>query len=440
MECADDRALSRTLELDSAQGNRRTATGRTHPRTQASVRQTRRRARNDQWAGAWGAIGNRIHNAIGFDLDFSDDDANMASYRTHSHRTAEEQREFQQWQQRLNIASRQGARDVFRRAAPILRDPTPVEAPEVAQSWSALERAQETPVESPRSRKRKSRSVTASPAERLEAQEPERKLKRPRTRRILDAPGPSSVATPVASSSRSNHGSSRRESPSSARPMQESNGEPSFLAQLLKEVETATSDDDAPRTTFTTTLTIPNRVTSPLDISSPAASPSPTSSGYHSPRAMSTTPPPHNSKRPGSPLPLSSRIEPIYPPADYLSRSASHTPKPNRDNSPTIELRQPRPRRQLQTPLPRSEETSPVRASMSAEAKDGINKIVKYALQPHWKAAEITKEQYADINREISRKLYEIVADRNIADENNKCTLEKMATTEVALAVKSLTA
>jgi len=77
---------------------------------------------------------------------------------------------------------------------------------------------------------------------------------------------------------------------------------------------------------------------------------------------------------------------------------------------------------------------------MSIEAKEGINKIVKSALAPHWKAAEISKEQYADINRDISRKLYEIVADRSIEDEKNRCALEKIATAEVALAVKDLTA
>ena len=77
---------------------------------------------------------------------------------------------------------------------------------------------------------------------------------------------------------------------------------------------------------------------------------------------------------------------------------------------------------------------------MSIEAKEGINKMVKSALAPHWKSAEITKEQYADINRDVSRKLYEIIADRNFADEKEKCTWERIATTEVALAVKALTA
>ena len=444
MECADDEALVRAIELDAA-GRRHPLSHRTQPRTQANVRRTRQRMRNDQWFGAWSTFSNRIHDATGLDLDFSDDDQNLVSYRTHQQRTAEEQREFQQWQQRLSIASRQGARDVFRRAAPVLRDPTPVETPEVTRAWGALEKAKELDTASPGNRKRKSRSITASPAERPEApKEPERKLKRPRTRRVLDAPGPSSAAASIATSSRHTNETSRRASPSS-RPLPETNSEPSFLTQLLKEVETATSDDDTSRSPFTTTLSIPTRVTSPpLEFSSPAGSPSPPSSTYHSPRAMSITPPPHISKRPGSPLPLTSRIEPIFPPAEYSSNRSltDATPKPNHDlsNSPTIELRQPRPRRQAPTPLPRSQESSPVRATMSIEAKEGINKIVKSALAPHWKAAEISKEQYADINRDISRKLYEIVADRSIEDEKNRCALEKIATAEVALAVKGLTA
>ncbi len=391
--------------------------------------------------GAWNTFSNRVHDVVGLDLDFSDDDQNMASYRIHSSRTAAEQREFQQWQQRLNIASRQGARDVFRRAAPIFRDPNPIESPEVAQAWGALERAKELDATSPRSRKRKSRSVTSSPAERSEApKEPERKLKRPRTRRTLDAPRPSTASPSMLTSTRRIEGISRRQSPTS-RPLQDTEGEPSFLTQLLKEVETATSDDDTPRPTFHTPLSIPNRATSPfLELSSPAASPSPASSAFHSPRAMSITPPPHISKRPGSPLPLTSRIEPNFPPADYSpARSAaesSHKPGHDLANSPTIELRQPRPRRQAPVTLPRSSDTSPVRNTMSIEAKEGINKIVKSALAPHWKSSKISKEQYEKINRDISRKLYDIAADWNVSDEKDKWALEKIATEKVTKAVK----
>lgn len=95
---------------------------------------------------------------------------------------------------------------------------------------------------------------------------------------------------------------------------------------------------------------------------------------------------------------------------------------------------------------------------MTIEAKEGISKIVKTALAPHWKAAEITKEQYADINRDVSRKLYDIVSecggtrhDSDIEstqmDENEehqrlseRGKWEKIASQEVATAVKSLTA
>ena len=77
---------------------------------------------------------------------------------------------------------------------------------------------------------------------------------------------------------------------------------------------------------------------------------------------------------------------------------------------------------------------------MSIEAKEGISKIVKSALAPHWKTAEITKEQYADINRDVSRKLYDIVAIREYPNEKDKRVWEKIAETEVATAVKLLTA
>lgn len=76
---------------------------------------------------------------------------------------------------------------------------------------------------------------------------------------------------------------------------------------------------------------------------------------------------------------------------------------------------------------------------MSIEAKEGISKIVKTALAPHWKSADITKEQYANINREVSRKLYEIV-DPNASDDGVKSAWEKIATAEVTKAVEGLTA
>jgi len=415
-----------------------------HPRTRASIQQTRQRMRADNWAGIWGQFSNQVHNAVGLDLDFSDDEQqHMSGYRLHQTQTARERAEFEQWQRRFDIAARQGAGRVFRDSAPILRDQrpaatVPAETPEEARAWGALEKAKEiesTPTTIPRTRKRKSRSTTTSPASPAEPiQEPERKLKRPRTRRVLDAP---LVASSAATNSRAVQPNRPPGSPS--RPYIETSGEPSFLSSLLKEVETATSDDEAARPNFGALLSHPTRMTSPsTEYSSPAASPSPPSSRHHSPRPMSTTPPPRNEKQPGSPLPLSSSIKPRIPSSEY---SPHRSPPENKDTSiqdrPILELRQPRPRRPTY-PSARSPAISPARANMTTEAKEGINKIVKSALGPHWKNAEITKEQYADINRDVSRKLYEIVTEDSETDNQDRFTWEKIASAEVAAAVKSL--
>ncbi|KAH6712582.1 hypothetical protein BKA61DRAFT_554066 [Leptodontidium sp. MPI-SDFR-AT-0119] len=434
MECEHDGAYERAASPSGTP-----LTGRLGPRTLATVRRTRHRTRTDHWQGAWSMLSSRIHDVTGLDLDFSDDDQNLASYRETQHRTANERRRFSQWQRRINIATRQGARDAFRAAVPSsIRPETPVESIEETRAWGAFEKAKEIDTVSPNRRKRKSRSATASPSEGPSVPaEPERKLKRPRTRRVLDRP--ESVASPSAASSSRQPISNRSGSPT-ARILNDANGQPSFLSSLLKEVEMNHTSDDERSTFSSTTISAPNRVTSPVDYSSPAASPA-SSSPYHTPRAMSTTPPPHITNRSRSPLRLTSRIEPIFPPANYSPNRSPPDSKSEHDHqctSPTTEIRQPRPR-QRTVKLPRSEDTSPVRAAMSIEAKEGINKIVKSALAPHWKAAELTKEQYADINRDISRKLYEIVAEQRINDDTGN-ELGKIATTEVAIAVKSLTA
>lgn len=446
MECTHDGAYERAAALHPQSPSRRSAIPLA-PRTQASVRRNRQRLRTDHWYGAWSLFSSRIHDVAGLDLDFSDDDydQSMTDYRDLQRRAEQDLRRHRQWQRRFDIAGAQGAGAIFRASAPTrLRDPTPqppVETVEETRAWGAFERAKKMETSSPRNNKRKSRSVTGSPTENQEPQEPERKLKRPRTRRVIDnAEAPTAPAS-MASSSRTLNGHARVGSPTS-RILNGTNGEPSFLSNLLKEVEMASTSDDDRSAFSATTVSGPNRANSPsLDYSSPAASPT-SSASYHTPRALSLTPPPNRGKRSSSPLSLTSRVEPIFPPADY---SPNRSPPENRleHNRPDMTnstLRQPRPRRRQPTVLPRSEEASPVRASMSIEAKEGINKIVKNALAPHWRSAEITKEQYSDINRDVSRKLYEIVADRNIDDERQKLTWEKIATAEVATAVKSLTA
>ncbi len=419
------------------------------PRTQATMRRARRRARSDEWQGAWGQIAGRVWDALNIDLDGHDDDEALQNYRLSQQRRERERREYQRWQQRLNIASRLGAREVFASSlpnvlpAPVVQQPPPPpqESPEEKQAWGALEKAMDaTSPNRPASnhRKRKSRSTTASPIE--PTPQPERKLKRPRTRRVPTQSEGSSSKAPAMRLTLPPQNESTSSHPQQLSPQHEE--APTFLSALLREVEMSpSSDDENIRALFG-----PPRAAA--DPSSPVTSPSP--SVHNSPRALSTTPPPRGiNDRPGSPLSLTSRIEPVYPPANYLAslNGADHSDSESRTrpqhNTPTsrpLEIRQPRPRRQTSTSisanLARSQETSPTRA-LPFEIKENVSGIVKDALKPHWKSGQITSDQYATINRDVSRKLYDEVSDAALNDDiRHRC--EMIATTEVAKAVADL--
>ncbi|EGR52231.1 uncharacterized protein TRIREDRAFT_43817 [Trichoderma reesei QM6a] len=436
-----------------------------HVRTRARLRRARRQARNIEWQGAWGQFSGRFYEMSELDLDNHDDeDEDLERFRRFQQL---DRRELQRWQQRISIAQRLGVQDSFASNIPpqiserLHPPPPPVEETrDERRAWGALDRAREAEASSPRTRKRKARSVTASPTEQP-AQEPERKLKRPRTRRLPThgegsaatalptAAGPSSARLPNGTSSRSNNVSSASRDDS----------EPTLVvSSLLKELEpNIHSEDEA------------SGVASgwrPFhEASSPALSPSP--SAFSSPRALSITPPPlpNLNGRPSSPtLSLSTHIEPVYPPANYSPTrfsSSDHSdseapplvkPEPrnggrpeNRLESRPLELRQPRPRRAHEM----SPESSPTRGgdensmrhTMTTEEKKSVNDIVRNALRPHWRAQKLTVEQYATINRDISRKLYDEVKDASsLDDESRRQTWEKRVTQEVARAISELQA
>lgn len=104
-----------------------------------------------------------------------------------------------------------------------------------------------------------------------------------------------------------------------------------------------------------------------------------------------------------------------------------------------LEIRQPRPRRPHEV-VKQTEELSPSIATMTPEEKKNINEIVKGALRPHWRAQKLTTEQYATINRDISRKLYDQVKDAATLNNEARLVWEKQATQEVAQAVAKLEA
>ncbi|KAJ4422435.1 hypothetical protein N0V82_002883 [Gnomoniopsis sp. IMI 355080] len=453
MECADRNGIAvqqirNVVSRASGRGRNRGRRSGFFPRTQASMRNERTRARTDQWLGAWGQFSDRIHGALGIDLDSNDDEDGdgLREYRRSQQARERDRREWQRWQQRLSIASRAGARDVFARnlqgvveQAPASRRATPAaqeESPEVRAAWRAFERARAA---TPNGRKRKSRSTTASPVE--PQPEPSRPLKRPRTRRIPTQADAGSSNT--ASATSSNHPNERNAGLSNARSLPVAEEAPSFLSTLLKEVEQSVpSDDDTVRSVFGLPPTV--------DPLSPVTSPA--GSARNSPRAMSLTPPPpqtpaNATARSASRSPvlsLSSHIEPLYPPANYSptrsnGESSDSESRARRQRNGSPELRQPRPQRQLEVRVSRSQDSSPTRKTqLPLEVKDNINQVVRSALRPHWKSSQLSRDQYEAINRSVSHKLYEEVTDPSTVNEEAKRHWEKTATTEVARAVAEL--
>ncbi|KAM0436941.1 hypothetical protein ACHAPT_002656 [Fusarium lateritium] len=485
MECSHLFQLEDEPEAveETERASRPTAVRRPNPRnvrgyrvrTRERMRRARRQARNAEWQGAWGQFSGRFYEMSDLDLDNHDDeDEELEQYRRFQESG---RRELERWQQRMDIARRLGARDVFVNNIPpaiserLQPAPEPVrETAEERRAWGALERAREVEDSSTNSRKRKVRSVTASPREPI--QEPERKLKRPRTRRLptQNGEGSSSVSSPAPagpSTGRVTNGSSTR------------NGvvvnlggiDPPLVSSLLKELEPSNMSDDETSGTM-------NGWRHPPDASSPALSPalSPSPSAYGSPRALSTTPPPllNLAGRPTSPtLSLSTTIQPHYPPANYSptrgtnnnnnnnnsnsnnnSHSHSHNhniehgaqeARPNKlPEGRPLELRQPRPRRAHQVPAQPPKDQSPTRSNVAAnithEDKIKINEIVKGALRPHWRSQKLTTEQYSIINRDISRKLYDEVKGATSLNDDSRRQWEKRANKEVAQAVAELSA
>ncbi|KAK0711443.1 hypothetical protein B0H67DRAFT_492430 [Lasiosphaeris hirsuta] len=460
MECVDALGIDNNVPQSPPRGGQAPRNRLYYfPRTQASMRRARQRARSDEWQGAWGRIAGRIWDAISLDLDYQDDDDDPSVFEglRRSQQIREHERiEHERWQQRLNIASRLGARDVFARNIPDVfqgrpapaSHPTPQEPREVQMAWGDLEKARADLERE--NHKRKSRSGTAEPNE--PQQDRERKLKRPRTRRLPPQNGESSssAATQIVVPLRNQPDQTQTSLAANPAPsVPAESAAPSFLSTLLKEVEmSAPPDAQNMRALF-------GRVPGVNDPPSPVGSPS---------RASSSTPPPNRLPRPSSPMTLSSHIEPIYPPANYSPMSVS-SPKNSRSSSPhrraaydgrsspensdsehrgrqnsTSTLRHPRARRAAPIVISRSENVSPVRSPLPLEVKENISSIVRSALKPHWKSSRLTADQYAAINRDISRKIYEQVQDPTTVGDSARQSWESMATKEVARAVAELTA
>lgn len=76
---------------------------------------------------------------------------------------------------------------------------------------------------------------------------------------------------------------------------------------------------------------------------------------------------------------------------------------------------------------------------MPYSLKSDLQRMVTTALKPHYPNA-VSKDQYTDINRNVSRMLYDKVADTGKLDDDARENWEKLANSEVTKAVLSLKA
>lgn len=384
---------------DAVRRRNRRPNGTTRPRTNRPA--PRRRRRNDaNWARVWQEVSRRLD----MDLDFPFDEDTTAA----DERTEEQRREFQRWQRRFELASNHsGATHRLRNIAqghiaPQALPPAP-ESQEELRAWNAFDKARESN-EAPLTVRRRKRRATASPASNNDGESTEQpQLKKPRLRRPPVAPGqPESSGAAAARK------------------------EPTFLSSLLREVEGREASATSPATSDQAHIG-PH---SPRN-SSPARSPA--SSECGSPHA---TPPP---QRPLSP-PLSSTVLPFTSPiaATFSPFSPAET---REDYEPDGLLSRGRRRRHNQhssSPEDRASSTSPSRA-LSYSVKEELQRMVKLALGTRYRDKEITKDQYTDINKNVSRKLYDLVQDASaLAGKEQRERWQNVADEEVRKAVGAI--
>ena len=432
--CETQRAIESVCPTGSnraAQRPHHTADRRT--RGQQRQLRIRNQANSSSWARVWQSVWDNLN----LDLDFPFDEGSDTARIDRAQRAASQRRDFRQWERRFQVAERQGGANRFRDTASALLDlqatrehPAVLEpeSREEIRAWNAFEKAKE--IELDPNPKKKRKSATNSPSDPESHAQPQRPLKRPRTRRTIDNAEVPTNATPEISAT-----SSR---PSGLHNVAAQRNGPSFLQSMLREIETSTNPEG-----FQTQQNMQSVTghSSPQP-SSPGVSP--TTSNHPSPRARSTTPPPSVATRPGSPFSLTSKVEPIYPPAEFSpTRSPIDTAfahRPHHEKWPTIKSRR-RSRPPVQSSgAPRSEDTSPTRATMPLSTKTDLQRMVSTALSPHYQSNTVSKDQYTDINRNVSRLLYEKVGDAGSVKGEARKTWERLASEEVAKAVQSLKA
>ena len=429
--CATQRAIE---SVNPTSGERPPARAHNPPDRRTRAQQRRVWNRNQTTSSNWARVWQSVWDHLNLDLDFPfDEDLDVTSGNR-----ANERREYLEWERRLRVAERQGGAHRFRDTANTLlhshtrraasQQPGP-ESQEEIRAWNAFEKARD--IEAGPSAKRKRKSVTASPSDAEPSSLPERPLKRPRTRRTAENTSSSIQKDPLPSSS------ATLPSPKVNAPTPQKNAGPSLLQSMLRKIEETNTPEEQARRTPTRLSIVPPTGVSSAQPSPPGGS-SPTTSNHATPRARSITPPPSTSPRPSSPLSLTSTIEPIFPPAQF-------SPERSPAEVPTASIKKLDPHRQSRSAMRnsspfRSSETSPSRTIVSFSTKTDLQRMVSTALKPHYQSNAVSKDQYTDINRNVSRLLYDRVGEDGFVGNTQKELYERLAHSEVTKAVEGLKA
>ncbi|KAI9706798.1 MAG: hypothetical protein M1820_004769 [Bogoriella megaspora] len=403
-------------------------------RTRGNQRRSRPTAA-DPWTSVWRSVWERLH----FDLDFpfAQDDEEDAERQAEAQR-----REFREYQRRYQIAERQGGARRFQAIQATLmptnnssREEEPEEeSQEEIQAWNAFEKARELVDGSHSGNRKKRKSVTTSPVE--PPQEPQRKFKRPRTTKAQD-----STNVPSRPAAESSSTASNRASGSMTRPQtlgiesERTSGGPTFIQSLLNEVQSSNAPNEQ-RSGAGSPLPMSDSHHSPR-MSSPDVSPSPSTHG--TPRPGSATPPPLEAVRPNSPTPLTSSMLPVFPTAPEYSPSSPVIDAVDEGRRTRSGVRDYRTNGNSDSSPTRSKDASPSRTNLPFSIKQEIQKMVSSILKPRYRNQELNRDQYTDINRDISRMLYDKVGDaKGLSGQKDKEHWQRIAAEEVDTALKAL--
>jgi len=358
--------------------NSETRRARPRRRTQRNISAAGRIRNTNDGHGNWARVWQDVWSHLNRDIDRvqGEQDAEAAALR--------------EWSRRAEIAQAQGdGYSGFTAAAPSIigirwsrpRERVPVDSPaspEAIAAWGAFDefRRQEARSEQSTSRKRRTSKVsTPSPKATQETIEPERKHKRPRTRpssTFVHPPtrDPSTVSGPSISLANSEQRTSVFGSW-----LSKLDGAGTLDASGLEKSDHGSPPlvaSPAPRATSTSTSP---KAHAALPFILPS---SPPWSRPHSPVTASTPPdcrryslPASDSAGPSSP------IQPTHP---HRLISPENSPRP-----------------------------SSTHLNLSMKSKEEIQAMVRAALRPHYKAKKVNTEQYTEINKAVSRHLYQVV-------------------------------